>query len=474
MFLTSCATTAPPLRGPEQGGPQWTQARSEHFLLSSTQGEDAARATLEELEQTQAVFEQVAFPSREKPAGLTEVVLLPEADYDAIVPPEMRAFIGLFQVAGQSPMSRPRLLIRGDLGRAAHGLLQHELTHRFVSFHCPSAPSWLQEGLAEFWETLEIKGSTAYFGGALRANLTPPPFETLLELDREHFYGGDATDVSANYFGAAALARVLYFQHRGVLTNYLNLLKSGQVSTAVAWGQATGGRLAEIRGNYQHFFHENAIQGEIAAPQVTVSVETSLLSPSEVHVLWAGLVPWRPQNAGDIWRELGAAIELAPWSPDAFVLRGSANYEFGDADAARQDIETALQLAPFRSQVLTGALDFSLRSGQRVHVPNAELARRLARFQLNARQLEVLARYHGSTGTLDQGIRLAARAVQLDSSCLPCYVTGSELLASRGDWQEAVLARRTAIALAGDSVAESELERLRALEAELARQSRSQ
>lgn len=65
---------------------------------------------------------------------------------------------------------------------------------------------------------------------------------------------------------------------------------------------------------------------------------------------------------------------------------------------------------------------------------------------------------------VDEGIRLATRAVRLDSSCFYCYAVGSDLLAQRGDWQAAVVAFRTAVLLNGDRTSKVDRERLRELE----------
>ncbi len=116
------------------------------------------------------------------------------------------------------------------------------------------------------------------------------------------------------------------------------------------------------------------------------------------------------------------------------------------------------------------ALGFALESGQPLHLPVATLAGRLAKYPPKASQLNLLASYFGKTGEIDRAIGLAGRAVRLDSSCVACYITGSELLAAKGNLLAAVNARRAAIALAGERVESSEQQRLRQLEQLLAQQ----
>lgn len=203
-----------------------------------------------------------------------------------------------------------------------------------------------------------------------------------------------------------------------------------------------------------------------------MSGDTSIepLPDAEVHLLWAGLWPRQPRFADNIRHEVATALTLDPKSTEAVLLRSSLSYELGQVEAARRDIEHALHIAPRRSTVLAAALGFSLESGQRLHIPVATLADRLTKFPPKASQLDLLASYFGKNGQVERAIGLATQAVQLDSSCVSCYVTGSELLAAKGNLRAAVGARRAAIALAGERVAPGEPQRLRQLEQLLAQQ----
>jgi tetratricopeptide (TPR) repeat protein len=473
FVVGSVACAAQPFRGPEQGGAEWIEARSKHFRLLTSQSENEAKEALEQLEVTQAIFEQIAFPSSENPPGVSEVVILPAAEFDALIGAGVisSSFSGYFdRHAGPRYAPLTRSVLRDDLGEQTTGLLQHELAHRFVAFHCPNAPAWFNEGLATFWQTLDVKRGTAYFGGALEVAVVPTPFDELVGLDDEAFYSGDETRVSQNYAAAAALARVLYFEHRDVLTGYVNALKSGQLSAAAAWEKAAGAELPAIKSDFDAFFSSHGVQGEIAAPVVSSDSSADPLPDAEVHLLWAGLWPRQPRYADNIRKEIAAALALDPKSTDAVLLRSSLSYELGQVDAARQDIEHALYIAPHRSNVLASALGFALESGQTLHLPVATLAARLAKYPPKASQLNLLASYFGKTGELERAIGLAGRAVQLDSSCVSCYVTGSELLAANGNLRAAVKARRAAIALAGERVEPSEQQRLRQLEQLLTQQ----
>lgn len=85
MVVGTIGCASQPFRGPEQGGAEWLEARSQHFRVLTSQSEGEAQEVLERLELTQAIFEQVAFPSSEDPPGISEVVILPAAEFDALI-----------------------------------------------------------------------------------------------------------------------------------------------------------------------------------------------------------------------------------------------------------------------------------------------------------------------------------------------------------------------------------------------------
>lgn len=468
LVLTSCAGRA--FQGPEQGGAEWTEGRSQHFRLLSMQDEADAQRTLEHLERTQAVLEQVAFPSAENPPGVTEVVLLPVAEYDELVEAGAipRLTVGYYSELGPRFARQPRFVVRGGLDRTATRILQHELTHRFVGFHCPNAPVWFNEGLAEFWETLTVEDGVATFGGAIRVPRRPPPFDDLLKFDYQSFYAEDELERVLNYAGAAALVQVLYFQHRDVLTRYVNLLKAGHASASDAWRDASHAHATAIAGDYAQFFGEHAREGRLPVQVRWGEPFVNPLPDVEVHLLWASLWAQKPGERPQLQRELDAAVRTDPNSAEALVMRALYGDESGPLDGPRRDINRALELAPSRSIVVASALAFALGTKQPLRESTETLAERLLRLRPTARNLALVGQYFGSTGQLERGIQLLDRAVRLDSSCVDCYALGSELLVAAGKLEQAIAARRAAIALSGERASEPQRARLRELEARLA------
>jgi tetratricopeptide (TPR) repeat protein len=469
--LFGCACASTPFRSLEQGGPRWIDARSEHFRLLTSQSDSRANSTLVDLEAAQAVLEQVAFPSTEKPPGITEIVELPSEDFQGlqnagVVGSEFAAFES---VAGLEFEAHQRFVVRDDLRDDGLSLLQSGLARRFAAFYFPNAPVWLSVGLAEFWRTLEIKGHIAYFGGSFAASTEPTPLDELIRLEAPEFYVNDATRLQANFEAASIAVRVLYFEYRAPFNRYLTELRDGQTAEADAWRSAMTGNVQELRASFSRFLDEHGRLGEVPAPAVAPEILITELDASELHLLRASLWPATFPLVQNAEREVDGALKVNPDSTDALVVRALLHARQTRDTEARMDLERALALSPMRSSVLAAALEYELAGKPPLHLSRQQLVTRLLKFQLTAGELNLVAEYYESTGQVDQGLRLLARAVRLDSSCARCYATGSRLFEQRGDNQAAIRALRTALALAGQSADPDDRQRLYVLEANMPR-----
>ena len=108
------------------------------------------------------------------------------------------------------------------------GTLVHEIVHPFVRENFPSCPAWFNEGLASLYEQSGSKGDRIVgypnwrlpaLQEAIRDGRTLP-FEKLMALPDDEFYGGGTN--SRNYSQYYAQARYLcyYLQERGLLVKF--------------------------------------------------------------------------------------------------------------------------------------------------------------------------------------------------------------------------------------------------------------
>jgi len=114
------------------------------------------------------------------------------------------------------------------------GTLVHEIVHPFVRANFPSCPAWFNEGLASLYEQSGSKAGRIVgypnwrlpaLQEAIRTGHTLP-FEKLLALSDDEFYGGSD---NRNYSQHYALARYLcyYLQEQGLLVKFYHAFASG-------------------------------------------------------------------------------------------------------------------------------------------------------------------------------------------------------------------------------------------------------
>ncbi|KYF48057.1 hypothetical protein BE08_29960 [Sorangium cellulosum] len=248
-------------RAPPRGGPPWVELTSPHFLLRTDLDEVEAKETIVHFERIYRAFERVAFPHEPKPNGLTHVVVFDDEDAFARIGP--RGSGGYISRRGNDMEHVPTLVFPGGLSDAAREVFQHELSHRFFAYYFPSAPVWLNEGMAEFYSTLRIEEGSVVFGKQLSDRLITtgsrwlslridgravvvvpraalPSVPTLLSLDPAAFYARDVEDPtsrearrrrSANYTAAWALVHALQIEEDGLLADIL--FQQGRAADAV-------------------------------------------------------------------------------------------------------------------------------------------------------------------------------------------------------------------------------------------------
>lgn len=107
--------------------------------------------------------------------------------------------------------------------RTGGGTLIHEMVHPFLDTNLEKCPPWFNEGLASLYEQSckkdgKIAGLTNWRLAGLQKAIKKkdlPSFKTLMEYDRDDFYGSDKGD---NYAQSRYLC--YYLQEKGMLEKY--------------------------------------------------------------------------------------------------------------------------------------------------------------------------------------------------------------------------------------------------------------
>ena len=411
-----------PLTCPAKGGPAWLELGSAHFILRTDQSESAARAELQGMEQRAALLQQLAFPSLPTPRERLEVVLF-EHQYDyadlfpekidqpdfSMLPSDRGQQIG-FVTNDRDMDERPVMVTFSTTWET----LQHELIHWFMGYSAPGAPRWLNEGLAQYFETLEIdfEASEVLVGKPpdVEASEDWPTARELVTADADRFY--DRLRAFANYSAAWFFIHLLVNRYPDQLARYRADMQRGAGSIQ-AW-------LAEFGDDWEPWNralreYKIDVSDRPDAP-LAVRVKLPHLEPPQiewvkplgderVHVLWARLRSWRGKRSrARVQADLDEAAAVAPHSAEVRFWRARFAQARGRSDDAEREARAALASRSDR-------LPRQLRS--RAHLVHALVAERLD--PLDLRRLQVRQfdadreRRVGTIGDVD--LVLAQRAI---------------------------------------------------------------
>src|SRR5262249_10885640 len=124
---------------------------------------DAARHASAKLEESFAALSDLGFASADKPKLRIDVVYFRhEEDFREIGP---KMAIGVALRTGRHDFERtPTVILSGDFVEKTKRVLQHELSHLLIGYYYPQAGTWLNEGFAQYFETLVTEDGTATLG----------------------------------------------------------------------------------------------------------------------------------------------------------------------------------------------------------------------------------------------------------------------------------------------------------------------
>lgn len=156
---------------------RWTLARSSHFEVYSEAGGEAARRALLWFEQLRTFFEQSGLPC----GGGSPVRVIGFAsprEYDAY---RLRPSADAYYIGTESR----DYIVMPTLGESEFAIAAHEYAHLVLHASGVKIPSWLSEGLAEYFSTVRIGDRGCEIGGAIPRHsetLRHTPWMSLPEL----------------------------------------------------------------------------------------------------------------------------------------------------------------------------------------------------------------------------------------------------------------------------------------------------
>jgi hypothetical protein len=350
------------------------------------------------------------------------------------------------------------MLIAGTLVETTQRRFRHELTHRFLEHRVRWSPPWLEEGLAEYYSTLDVKGGDAIVGtlpntkllrvdihssSSLIGTMTEdrvdladvPTVQQLLTADYATFH--DRAHELAYYAGAWTFVHMMLngpFGYAPHFQRFLDLLAGG-ATPPEAWRDCFWSvPLWRLERDFKRYVTRTEMDPHaisVSVPKAKKPERERVMGGDEVHLMLARVRPWDSRESiHAAGAELAEARRLAGEHASAELHYWSGLYamRWRRFDEAERELRAAIALEPGRGRhwlALAEALTRDERGGAPAELDEA--VAHLLPLATSAHALDFIARYYSERGQIDAGLPYAQRAVATERNCWECMETLSVL-----------------------------------------------
>lgn len=308
LALIGCGAAIPAV--PSKGGPAWRELTSDHFTLWTDGSRDAAVELVQRMEDLRQAVVGVGFRGAGAQGRVLVIALRDSDEVGAYMPND-------FAIAVASPSNsyihQPLILLNVDTG-GDFEIAAHELTHTISQVVIPKQPRWFAEGLASYFETIEIHRS-----------------EGKIDLGRAPMYRGEPV-----------------IQHH--LISLASLFACTELACADAGFYATAWALFTYLTNQHGAELARYEQGLIASPGNHAQAWADAFGNVPLETLEQEMRAWLSHGSHQV---LHFNVTLKTWpvaeralgDADVYTARGLLRYQFqGREDAAKVEIDAALAL----------------------------------------------------------------------------------------------------------------------------------
>ena len=288
---------------------RWVEARSPNFIVVSNAGEGQARKVAIQFEQIRSLFrDSLPYVKRSSSPVITILAVKDEDSLRELLP-EFWAQKGHTHPGGIFINRYNQFQVAVNIsahGDNAYEAVYHEYYHSVTMPYFPGLPTWVSEGLADFYGNSIISDKTADLGmpnGDLIEELrTTPliPLSTLLKVDHSSPYYNEQNKVSIFYAESWALTHYLMLgdnrAHNPAFGVYLNALSQGasqDEAAAKAFGDL--GKLQDDLKRYIGRFSFPAIQVPAPAKLLDSDLTVRTLSDANVDAYHGGFLALHDQ-----------------------------------------------------------------------------------------------------------------------------------------------------------------------------------
>lgn len=322
----------------------WIRVSSPHFEVHTDTGERSARRALTLLEQAREVLQASAGWRQTSASRLLVLLFNYEKDFASLRPGgSVRGFY-------QSGPERDYIAILS--GDDVDRIVLHEYTHSVLNHAAAPLPQWFEEGLAELYSTLSIRGARAGVGGAISQHVAALARaewlagSELAAVDKASPHYNESGKIGIFYAQSWALTHMLTFAkgYRERLPDFVELLSKGDAPVDAfesAFGKTVDQAVIDLRGYVARGFSGVEIEAPAAADIVFSAAErlhpvAAVQSRAETLLLMG-----RNDEARRLYEH---AAKLYPRSPAAKTGLAVLAVRNRDYDAARKLFEEAMEL----------------------------------------------------------------------------------------------------------------------------------
>lgn len=320
VLLAACGAAVPPVPG--KGGPPWLELTSEHFVVWTDAGEARARTLVREIEHLRQVVVGTAFPGASSPVKAFVIALHDDAERSAFVPGD---FSALASPPDGNLLKLPLIVLSADSNLEATDRIEtHELIHAISHAVIPKQPRWFAEGIAKFYETIEIHDGIADLGRE-PTNHGQPMMIGRIEPVAKIFQCKELGCTDYPFYATAwALFTYLTNVHRDELAHFEAVLaQTGDDRRA--WQEAFGAPPgAQLDQDLRHWLVEGKhtvlhFRVQLQEPHVTMRT----LGDADVYAVRAFMTFEFVGNHDRVRRDLAAAQAIDPNNALAKTVAGA-------------------------------------------------------------------------------------------------------------------------------------------------------
>lgn len=342
LCLCVCQVSAP-----AYAAEHWTRITTAHFEMFTTNKEKPAVRALQTFEQVRYFFAQFSHSNHDADGLVRVIAFSSDKEYKPY-----RLNEGAFAYYTQS---RQRdYIVMQDIEAEHSQAALHEYTHLVVRHLKLELPVWLNEGLADFYSSLEPEGDRAVVGRPLPGRVVTLfsqhwiDWPVLLNVDQNSPYYNENAKMSIFYAQSWALTHMLVTGdgYRLLFPRFLAAVAGGE-SSEKAFQTVYGKSLKDIDADLHAYVRARTVKALVFNVKLTKSdlePEVTPLPDLQRDLAMSDLLATQPSKAGQAKTLLEALSTNYPQSPEVQESLGYLFWRQGNMEQTRAHFRAAYEL----------------------------------------------------------------------------------------------------------------------------------